>query len=396
QTPAPEADVADETAKWQQLQQSIGNAAVARLNAVQEQAAQEDAASVDDATQGQISAARGRGEELPAQTRQALQPGFGQTLDGVRVHTDEQAGQLASNLHARAFTQGRDIFFAPGEFDPASARGRATLAHELTHVSRGTERVGAVHCLGENIPMPFAPGQRFLDEGPQMSLADPGGEVSMAPEYGASEGGLTREMVGGVEYTATTAFEWELGGNVLNIRVPIAFSGKDPKREWFQQIRSVWNHFDIVNMETGERVMFIFEPVQDMAGYPVQVLDGKGRSNESQWYLGDDRVTTAPHEFGHMLGLQEEYQVTSGHYEGITGEDLPEGDWLGGFGTIDEAAEAMHDEIADTATADQPARIYNVVRLYGLEQGSYSQAVADAYRDKWGELITALRSEERR
>jgi hypothetical protein len=235
--------------------------------------------------------------------------------------------------------------------------------------------------------MPFAPGQRFADEGPQMSLADPGGGVSAMPEWGASEGGAVREMVGGVEYTATTAFEWELGGNVLNIRVPIAFSGAEPKREWFSQIRSVWNHFDIVNTETGERVLLIFEPVEDPAGYPVQVLQGTGHSNEGQWYLGDTRTTTAPHEFGHMLGLQDEYQVTAGHYEGITGEETPEGDWLGGFGSIDAAAEAMHDEIVDTATADQAARIYNVVRLYGLEQGSYAQAVATAYQGGFGSDI---------
>jgi hypothetical protein len=85
-----------------------------------------------------------------------------------------------------------------------------------------------------------------------------------------------------------------------------------------------------------------------------------------------------------MLGLQDEYQVTAGHYEGITGEERPEGDWLGGFGGIDDAATALHDEIVDTATADQAARIYNVVLLYGLQQGSYAQAVAEAYQGGFG------------
>ena len=36
-------------------------------------------------------------------------------------------------MSARAFTAGRDIFFARGEYDPTSAAGRHTLAHKLAH-----------------------------------------------------------------------------------------------------------------------------------------------------------------------------------------------------------------------------------------------------------------------
>jgi uncharacterized protein DUF4157 len=52
----------------------------------------------------------------------------------VRVHSGALADRAAAMLGARAFTVGRDIVFASGEYDPASARGQWLIAHELTHV----------------------------------------------------------------------------------------------------------------------------------------------------------------------------------------------------------------------------------------------------------------------
>jgi hypothetical protein len=247
-----------------------------------------------------------------------------------------------------------------------------------------------VHCAPDDIPMPFAPGERYADQGPQMSLADPGGGVSAPPEFGASEGGVTREMVGGVEYAATTAMEWELGGNEMVIRVPINFVGAPPATSrWFSEIRSVWNHFAVVNTETGERVLLTFVPEVDSAGYTVTVVDGTGRANESTWYLGETRTTTAPHEFGHMLGLQDEYQVTREHYEGITGQEAPAGDELGGGGTISETADDLNLEIT-TPGADQAQRIYQVVTDNGIQQGEYAQMIKDEYDLVYGDLIQDL------
>ncbi|HEX7957282.1 MAG TPA: DUF4157 domain-containing protein, partial [Pyrinomonadaceae bacterium] len=54
----------------------------------------------------------------------------------VRVHADSAADVAARSVGARAFTLGRDIFFARGEYDPHSAGGRRLLAHELAHVGQ--------------------------------------------------------------------------------------------------------------------------------------------------------------------------------------------------------------------------------------------------------------------
>ena len=70
------------------------------------------------------------GSPLPAQLRQKMESAFGSDFSNVRVHQ----GPSADSLGALAFTQGRDIHFAPGQYNPASAEGQRIIAHELTHV----------------------------------------------------------------------------------------------------------------------------------------------------------------------------------------------------------------------------------------------------------------------
>src|SRR6185312_6049008 len=48
----------------------------------------------------------------------------------VRVHDDPEAASQARRLGARAFTQGQDVFFGDGKYDPSSPDGRRLIAHE--------------------------------------------------------------------------------------------------------------------------------------------------------------------------------------------------------------------------------------------------------------------------
>lgn len=80
------------------------------------------------------SAAPSGGRALDSATRNFFEPRFGYDFSGVRVHTDGHAQSLNTRLGARAFTYGRDIAFAKGEYQPHSHQGRQLMAHELTHV----------------------------------------------------------------------------------------------------------------------------------------------------------------------------------------------------------------------------------------------------------------------
>jgi hypothetical protein len=52
----------------------------------------------------------------------------------VRIHTDSRAADSAQAVNAAAYTVGHNIVFGPGQYEPATTKGRLTLAHELTHV----------------------------------------------------------------------------------------------------------------------------------------------------------------------------------------------------------------------------------------------------------------------
>jgi hypothetical protein len=70
---------------------------------------------------------------LSGSERAFFEPRFGCDFRHVRLHSDATAARSAESLKARAFTFGREIAFAPGQYQPATNRGRKLLAHELTH-----------------------------------------------------------------------------------------------------------------------------------------------------------------------------------------------------------------------------------------------------------------------
>jgi len=63
-----------------------------------------------------------------------MEPRFASDLGDVRVHTSGPAEASARQLNSLAFTLGRDVAFAPGQYSPNTNKGRQLLAHELTHV----------------------------------------------------------------------------------------------------------------------------------------------------------------------------------------------------------------------------------------------------------------------
>jgi hypothetical protein len=54
---------------------------------------------------------------------------LGQSFSDVRVHE----GHQATLLGAVAFTQGTNLYFAPGHYQPHTEAGRQLVAHELVH-----------------------------------------------------------------------------------------------------------------------------------------------------------------------------------------------------------------------------------------------------------------------
>lgn len=68
---------------------------------------------------------------MPQDVLAKMENSFGTDFSNVNIHTNDQS---ATQMGALAYTQGNDVHFAPGQYNPDSRKGQALLGHELTHV----------------------------------------------------------------------------------------------------------------------------------------------------------------------------------------------------------------------------------------------------------------------
>jgi hypothetical protein len=95
----------------------------------------------------------GAGQRLPESVQQKMESFFGSDFSDVRVHV----GPEASSIGALAFTYGSDLYFAHGQYEPASPHGQRLIGHELTHVLQ--QRAGRVrNPFGSGVAVVQDPG----------------------------------------------------------------------------------------------------------------------------------------------------------------------------------------------------------------------------------------------
>jgi hypothetical protein len=89
------------------------------------------------------------GQPLDPDTRAYFEAHLGVPLGDVRVHAGAAADAAARALDARAFAFSGSVAFRAGQYQPRSRRGRALLAHELTHVAQFIRAGGQLAESGE-------------------------------------------------------------------------------------------------------------------------------------------------------------------------------------------------------------------------------------------------------
>lgn len=72
----------------------------------------------------------GSGHSMPDDVRTKMEESFAADFSAVRIHEGPQAKAMG----ALAYTQGSDIYFAPGQYQPGNQQGQELLGHELGHV----------------------------------------------------------------------------------------------------------------------------------------------------------------------------------------------------------------------------------------------------------------------
>jgi len=80
----------------------------------------------------------GVGQPMPDPVRQKMESFFGTDFSYVRIHV----GPQATAIGALAYTQGSNLYFAHGQYNPHTPQGQQLLGHELAHVVQ--QRAGRV------------------------------------------------------------------------------------------------------------------------------------------------------------------------------------------------------------------------------------------------------------
>ncbi len=89
--------------------------------------------------QSNHNSSSGSKSSMSAPVRSKMENSFGTSFGDVKIHPNSPK---AKSMGALAYTQGSNVHFAPGQYNPQNSSGQALLGHELTHVVQ--QRAGRV------------------------------------------------------------------------------------------------------------------------------------------------------------------------------------------------------------------------------------------------------------
>jgi Domain of unknown function (DUF4157) len=133
----------------------------------------------------------GSRSSMPAPVRSKMENSFGTSFSDVNIHADSPQ---ATSIGALAFTQGSNVHFAPGQYNPQSSSGQALLGHELTHVVQ--QRSGRVSVPSQSKGAPINADPSLETEADQIGAKAAQGQQVQVP--GATSNFKTIPPVGSI------------------------------------------------------------------------------------------------------------------------------------------------------------------------------------------------------
>jgi peptidoglycan hydrolase-like protein with peptidoglycan-binding domain len=224
-----------------------------------------------------------------------------------------------------------------------------------------------------------------------------------------------REEVEGVKNVGLRAgFDWKLSKTALNVTVPIQFVKRDAGvdgriSQWLDDIHTLWSTFRATNQTDpkhphinldfratrgGDHTVDVFKFDRSLP----KAQRANSRSNSGTWYTIDPRRGMAPHEFGHLIGLADEYNRVEEHYVDVTGEEPGVGTPSGTAAKAKTVADNIKAQLplADTppapvAAVDDPrwgAKLAAAVTTaLGSTQGGFSRLVSQQYQKSYANTV---------
>jgi peptidoglycan hydrolase-like protein with peptidoglycan-binding domain len=153
------------------------------------------------------------------------------------------------------------------------------------------------------------------------------------------------ETLGGTTYKMTSKYSYAIDGKKILVSVGINFiadATHPPKdlagvvSKWKTRILGRWNQFKAVKDDGKESRDIVFDIVSS-GGNDVTVIDADVGSDAGHWSVPDNEHDNGPaHEFGHMIGLADEYNQTLTEFQrlhpGITEDQTKAAKGKGGYG----------------------------------------------------------------
>jgi hypothetical protein len=340
------------------LQRAIGNAAVGRLLARQpsglpelldptkewDQMMAEMAAIGEDTRKRMIDTLTGKDRILFTSRLRALTP-----TERTALNDNEQFWQdLRKHLSGLAYWSVQLILkyggHAPHEVNALSSAIHAGDWRHARTLLMGYESLKSVPGLREVISSRF-PKEQADDLRTILAETVTRAESGMGHYKEAHyEGGVMKKFTGDRNYELVRT------GSYLRVIVRIRLSedAANKKTEitdkvvarWEASIGRLWN--GKFRLRSGAKTLDVwFVPVfvyhDENAHHQVKVTTGNARSDEGNWHA-DDSGATAAHEFGHMLGNPDEYNLPGATSEipaalGLSAEEARRSSWEGLTGT---------------------------------------------------------------
>ena len=206
-----------------------------------------------------------------------------------------------------------------------------------------------------------------------------------------------RETVEGINGVGmTSAYDWEIVNDSIVITVKMKFTGASSHpmvATWLNDIKEVWNNYKAVEQGVGvpREYKIEFKPVKASSGkHKVAVKkptkkNPNPRSDASNWYVSDTRRGLAPHEFGHLIGLEDEYNRPEEQAVAVSGLEPTVGQTESSTGkTAKEVSDELHTVITDAIAAGDapkeiPKKIHQKLAEHGVTQGAFARLIEAWY-----------------
>lgn len=158
---------------------------------------------------------RNVGEPLPPAIRTEMEGQLGHDFASVRIVASGPGSAVVPALGARAMTVGRSIVFGPNAYQPQTPSGRALLAHELTHVAQGSDRLPGVESGADRAIGLDGPSSATEREAGRAERAVARGEPAPHPIARHAQPVVSRSLLGGLLGGAAGATLGAIGGALL-------------------------------------------------------------------------------------------------------------------------------------------------------------------------------------